>query len=211
MDSAPPSPSPPRRVRKRIVLPAVAIAVLILLFGGIWLRGTVASAEEKNPASSTEGVLTQLYLARDGRKVVRCAVVLDRPMEEVWKAVSDYDNFERIFPTIEEVRTNVEPDGRHRLQCNVTSILGTWPIDVRIRHESSPERRTASWDEPTGNVIVNRGSWTLSPADQGKTLVIYTLDVEVRPFPDALVRAVLLSRQKTVVEALARHLDKPSR
>ncbi len=211
MDAAPQAPSPPRRVRKRIVLPAVAIAVLILLFGALWIRGTVASAEVKNPASSHQGVLTQLYLAENGRKVVRCAAVLDHPVEEVWKAVTDYAAFDRIFPTVREARTGVEPDGRHRLQCNVTSILGTWPIDVRIRHETSPERRTASWDEPTGNVIVNRGSWTLSPTDQGKTLVIYTLDVEVRPFPDALVRAVLLSRQKTVVEALASHLDKQSR
>ena len=84
-------------------------------------------------------------------------------------------------------------------------------MDARIRHESSPEKRTASWDEPTGDITVNRGSWALLPAQAGKTLVVYTLDVEVRPFPAPLVRAVLLSRQKTVVEALKSHLDRQPR
>ena len=206
MDPAQPTP-PPRQVRKRILLPAIAIAMLIVLAGGIWLRGTAASAEEKNPTSSAEGVLTQLYLTQDGRKVVRCAAIVDRPVEEVWKAVTDYGNFGRMFPMLRDVRAGVEADGRSRLQCKVTSIFGAWPVDVRIRHDTSG-KHVASWDEPTGNITVNRGSWTLTPLDPAKTRVIYLLDVEVRPFPDALVRAVLLSRQKTVVEALASHLEK---
>jgi len=167
----------------------------------------VASAIEKDPASPAEGVLTQLFLAADGRKVVRCAALLDHPPSRVWSAVTDYARFETIFPTVKAVKSSLEADGRHRLACDVTSILGTWPVDVRIRHQEEAGKYVASWDEPTGDVSVNRGNWTLLPASADRTLVVYTLDVEVRRFPAFLVRAVLLSRQKTVVEALKSYLD----
>jgi uncharacterized membrane protein len=120
-------------------------------------------------------------------------------------------HFEAIFPTVKAVKSSVEADGRHRLTCDVTSILGTWPVDIRIRHQESPERCVASWDEPTGEVVVNRGNWSLSAAPGDRTLVVYTLDVEVSPFPNFLVRAVLLSRQRTVVEALKGSLDRTRR
>jgi uncharacterized protein YndB with AHSA1/START domain len=195
-------------LRKRILVPAAFLGLALLVLGALWVRGTVASTSERNPASPSDGVLTQLFLAADGRKVVRCAALLDHPPARVWKAVTDYADFERIFPTVSAVTTGVEADGRHRFACQVSSILGTWPVDIRIRHEEAVGKLVASWDEPTGDVAVNRGNWTLVPAPADRTLVVYTLDVEVRPFPAFLVRAVLLSRQKTVLEALASHLDK---
>ena len=201
-----PDPSA-RRVKKRLVIPAAFLGLALIGFGAVWIRGTVASDIERNPDSSSDGVLTQLFLAPDGRKVVRCAALLDHPRPRVWSAVTDYARFETIFPTVRGVQSSVEPDGRHRFRCEVTSILGTWPVDVRIRHAEEPGKHVASWDEPSGDIAVNRGSWTLLPAPGDRTLVVYTLDVEVRGFPAFLVRAVLLSRQKTVVEALRSHLD----
>jgi carbon monoxide dehydrogenase subunit G len=182
------------------------LGLALAVIGAVWVRGTVASTIESNPASSAEGVLTQLFLAPDGRKVVRCAALLDHPLSRVWSAVTDYARFETIFPTVEAVKSFIEPDGRHRLVCEVSSMLGTWPVDVRIRHQEEPGKHVASWDEPTGDVSVNRGNWTLIPASADRTLVVYTLDVEVRRFPAFLVRAVLLSRQKTVLEALKSYL-----
>lgn len=183
------------------------MGLALVVFGAVWVRGTAASTIESNPASPADGVVTQLFLAPDGRKVVRCAALLDHPLSRVWSAVTDYARFEAIFPTLEAVKTSTEADGRHRLACEVTSILGTWPVDVRIRHQEEPAKHVASWDEPTGDVFVNRGNWTLLPASGDRTLLVYTLDVEVRRFPAFLVRAVLLSRQKTVVEALKSYLD----
>jgi carbon monoxide dehydrogenase subunit G len=201
-------PDPPGgRVKKRLVIPAAFLGLALIVFGAVWVRGTAASDVEKNPASSADGVLTQLFLAPDGRKVVRCAALLDHPLPRVWSAVTDYARFETIFPTVRGVQSSVEPDGRHLFRCEVTSILGTWPVEVRIRHQEEPGKHVASWDEPSGDITVNRGNWTLLPASADRTLVVYTLDVEVRGFPAFLIRAVLLSRQKTVVEALRSHLD----
>lgn len=206
LDETVTTPAPRGRLKKRIFIPLVLLAIMSSIFAALWIRGTVADTSERNPGSPADGVVTQLLLAADGRKVVRCAVVLEDPVDTVWKAVTDYAQFEKTFPTVRGVKSSVEADGRHRLACDVSSILGSWPIDVRIRHEEAPGRYVASWDEPSGDVIVNRGSWTLLPVPGERTLVVYTLDVEVRPFPSFLVRAVLLSRQKTVVEALRNHL-----
>jgi carbon monoxide dehydrogenase subunit G len=192
-----------------VVVPVAILGIVAAAAGALWLRGTLAGTAERNPASPAEGVLTQLLLTPEGRKVVRCAAVFAQPPATVWKAVTDYAGFERIFPTVKAVKTGIEADGRHRFACDVTSLLGTWPVDVRIRHEEAPGKYTASWDEPTGDVLVNRGSWTLLPAPGDQTLVVYTLDVEVRRLPGFLVRAVLLSRQRTVVEALRSYLDRP--
>jgi hypothetical protein len=123
--------------------------------------------------------------------------------------VTDYGNFGRMFPMLREVRAGVEPDGRSRLQCKVTSIFGTWPVDVRIRHDTSgrearrllgrahrehhrqPRKLDAHHDGP------RKDSGDLPSRGRGAALP-----------PTPLVRAVLLSRQKTVVEALASHLEK---
>ena len=205
----PSTPPAPRRLRKRVAIPALVLGALLALLTALWARGTVADSVAVNPTAAAEGVVTQLHLTPEGRRVVRCATIIERPMAEVWKVVTDYAGFERVFPTVRGVSTSVEPDGRHRFACEVSSILGTWPIDIRVRHQESAERCVASWDEPTGDVLVNRGSWTLSPGSApGQTLVVYTLDVEVRSFPDFLVRAVLVARQKTVVEALRAHFGR---
>jgi uncharacterized membrane protein len=201
------APAPRRRFQKRIILPALILGLAAIAFVAVWIRGTAASATEKNPASPADGVVTQLFLAPDGRKVVRCAALFDHPLPRVWSAVTDYARFETIFPTVRGVQSSVEPDGRHRFRCEVTSVLGSWPVDVRIRHQEEPGKHVASWDEPSGAISVNRGNWTLLPASADRTLLVYTLDVEVKGFPAFLVRAVLLSRQKTVVEALRSYLD----
>ena len=54
-------------------------ALLALLIGIFWIRGSWGSTTEKNPTSSVEGAIVRLFVTPEGRKVVRCAVVIDRP------------------------------------------------------------------------------------------------------------------------------------
>lgn len=193
---------------KRVLIPAALGALALALLAVLWLRGTLADREARRPSSSAEGILAQLWIAPSGRPVVRCAAVLDHPVDRVWAVVTDYPRFAEIFPTVANPSSAVEPDGRHRLRADVSSWIGTWPVDVRIRHEASAGRRVASWNEPTGSVVRNDGSWTLSAIDDRRTLVEYVLDVEIAGCPDWLVRAVLRSRQKGVLAALGQAVDR---
>jgi len=190
-------------LRKRVLIPAALFLVTGVLFLVLVLRGTLATSETPRPSTSADGALAHLWLSPEGRKVVRCALVVDRPLDRVWSVVTGYARFPEIFPTVQKATSSVEPDGRHRLQAEVSaSVLGVWPVDVLIRHEEKGDVRVASWDQPTGDVLRNSGSWTLTKLDDQRTLVEYLLDVEVRRYPDWFVRAVLRGRQRGILRAL---------
>jgi uncharacterized protein YndB with AHSA1/START domain len=206
---AQPAGTPPaRRVKKRLLIPAAVLGVLAVLVLWAYVRGTWADREPRNPLSSAEGVLTQLYLAPEGRKQVRCAVILDYPPRKVWEVITDYEHFAEIFPTVSRAEVTREPDGRYHWVGTVTSPVGGYPIDIHIRHEERPGQFEASWDGPTGSVTVNRGSWTVTPMGQGRTLLVYSLEAEIAPFPNFVVRNVQLSREMEVVGAVADWLRK---
>src|SRR5437764_435269 len=54
----------------------------------------------------------------------------------------------------------------------------------------------------------DRGSWTVTPAGPGRTLLVYALEAEITPFPNFVVRNVQLSREKEVIGAVADWLRK---
>src|SRR5581483_2586657 len=117
------------------------------------------------------------------RKVLRSAAVLPHPPEAVWKVITDYPNFNRTFRYVSKIDVVEQKDNQTRLSAVAHSRLwGDWPFEVTVNHESHPEqgRYVASWDEPSDDLAVNRGSWTLSPAadDRQSTLLVYVLEVE---------------------------------
>lgn len=196
------------RLRKRYLVPGLFLALLGLLLLWAYVHGTWADTAVKDPTSVGQGPVTQLYQAPDGRKQVRCAVLLDAPPDEVWAVVTDYEQFDSIFPYLRDVHAEKESDGGYRFQGTVSAgIFGDWGYDTHIRHEETPGRYVASWDEPGGELTVNRGSWQITHRDGG-TLLVYTLDVEVRHCPTFLVRDVLLDRVKAIVGAVARRVRK---
>ena len=84
--------------------------------------------------------------------------------------------------------------------CSYAPHMG---ISTYVQHEEAPGRFTASWDEPHGAWKVNRGSWVLTQQGAAETLVEYNLELKVSPFPDFVVRAVLLGQLKPVLGAVA--------
>ena len=199
----PVDPSERRHVRKRVFVPLMVLGLFLVLIAVAVVRGTWADTQEKNPASPRDGVITQLYKTAEGRKVVRCAVLIDQPMKEVWAAVTDYDRYLEIFPTLASAHARSEPGGKHRLQGEARWSWGTWDYDILISHQESPERCVTSWDSPGGDATVDRGSWTLTPVSEHHTLVVYQLEAEIGRYPNFLVRNVLLGRQRHAVAALA--------
>jgi hypothetical protein len=134
--------------------------------------------------------------------------VVAAPPERVWKAVTNYDHFSEIFPHISSSKGVRDSDGRWHLTGEVRSIVSRWPIDVHIRHEESAGKFVAAWDEPHDAWKVNRGSWVVTPHGSDQTLLEYNLDVTVSPFPDFVVRAVLLGQLKPIVKAVANRAER---
>jgi uncharacterized membrane protein len=190
-------------LRKRVLIPAALLALAGTLALVLILRGTVATSDRPMPNLSSDGPLAHLWLDPEGRRVVRAAIVVDRPIDRVWDVVTGYARFPEVFPTVLKATSSVQPDGRHRLQADVSaSVLGVWPVDILIRHEDRGDVRVASWDQPTGDVLRNRGRWTLTQHPRGFTRVEYELDVEIRGYPSWFVRAMLRGRAKGILRAL---------
>ncbi|MFM7165721.1 MAG: SRPBCC family protein [Planctomycetaceae bacterium] len=197
-----------RRVQKRFAVPAGIVALLLLLMTWLSIRGEWADTEPQNPMTSSEGAITQLFLAPSG-KVVRSAVVIDFPRDEVWKVVTDYERFSEIFPHVCHTNISRDPDGRFHLSGSAeASCFGTWPFDVHISHREGSDECVAEWDNPHLDLTVNRGSWTLTSLPDNRTLAVYTLAAEVRQFPGFVVRSGLLMRIDGVVAAVAREVAK---
>jgi hypothetical protein len=198
----------PRRLKKRWLICGSLLAIFAVLLVWAYVRGTWADTTPRDPASAADGVVCHLYRTPEGHTPTRCAVVLEYPVDQVWKVVTDYAHYHEIFPTLSStpVKVVVDPDGRHHLTGVAGSVLGDWPFEVRIAEEKLPAKYAASWKESGGDVLLNRGSWVLTPKDGGKTLLVYSLEVELRKYPTFLVRNILISRQPGVVEAVIKRL-----
>src|SRR5262245_57605221 len=105
-------PHSPRHLTKRQALVVIVLALMVFLVLGLVVRGTWADKRPEVPMSSADGIRTQLLQTADGRKHVRVATVVDFPMEEVWKVVTDYEHFPEIFPYVKSCQSTLAPDGR---------------------------------------------------------------------------------------------------
>jgi hypothetical protein len=139
---------------------------------------------------------------------VRCAAVLDFAPEEVWATVTDYDHFTEIFPTVAESQVTAAGEGRFRHTGVAITALGNWPFEIDVRNERDGETYRSSWEGAKGDVTLIRGGWTMTPAGAGKTLLVYTSEVEIKKYPNFIVRNLLLLRQPQVLRAVGAWLEK---
>jgi ribosome-associated toxin RatA of RatAB toxin-antitoxin module len=192
-----PADTPKRRVRKRLLIPSVLLALMALSVIWLWWRGTFADTQERNPASATDGPVTQL-LTKDGRTFVRAAVVVDAAPAAVWQVVTDYNNHPKFLPYIAELSSQKTGDGRMRLiGVARTHVWVDWPFEIDVRHTEDPEQGAyvAAWHEENKNEFkVNRGDWTVNPHGAGQTLLIFTKQSELSGYPNFLIRNILMNR-----------------
>lgn len=204
-----PAGSPrPTRVKKRFAIPAVFVLLTVAAAIFVWIRGTWADAVAKNPTRSEEGIVTQLLQIGGDHKYVHCAVVVDRPLRDVWKAVTDYDHFPQVFRNVSRAQATPQSDGYVQLEGAVGTIIGSWDFSARLKHEEGPDACQVSWDDASGDVRVNRGSWSLQRLDERRTLIVYSLEIELQRYPSFLVRAALLAGAPNVLRSLQDWLAK---
>ncbi len=211
--SSPVSPSgaPHRRkrpFRKRYAVLLALLALLLIALAGAIIRGTWADKEPRDPKSSDDGVICRLYQPPEGDWQVRCSMILDDPPDKVWNVITDYANFADIFSTLKTCDYEKEKNGDARLFGEAHSALGDWPFDIIVKHEEKTSGHGSHWEGDSGTVQKLKGSWTVSSAGEGKTLLVYASHVEIKRYPDWVVVNSLLLRQPKVMQAVADWLAK---
>ncbi|MBK7995429.1 MAG: SRPBCC family protein [Blastocatellia bacterium] len=200
---------PPKKSIAIKLLIAATIISTILLFT-FAIRGSWASSTPKIPTSVEQGIVTQLFLTPTGQKEIHCYAVLNYPAKDVWQVVTDYEHFAEIFGgkfwSIKISKVEKKENNIFHMAGEVTSIIGTWPMDVDITHSETPEKYVASWDKPGDVVKINRGSWAITPISADKTLVVYSLESQISPFPQFVTNNVFLSQLKPVIKAVENRL-----
>lgn len=197
----------PVQIKKRVVLPLLLLGLALGIGARAVLRGTVTHDAPTDPREA--GTVTCSLLASpDGGKPVRCAILLDRPVEQVRDVLVDYPHYTDIFPYLSELSAKQEADGRYRLKGVAASpVLHAWPFEILLTREERPDGLRIAWDEPGGKLARNRGDWTLVRAGAGRTLAAYTLDIQIVHYPGFLVRDVLMDRMPAVLQAVRKRLQ----
>jgi hypothetical protein len=202
-----------RRYRRKLLFILTALlTVMAAVTLGAFVRGTWADGERRVPLSIAEGPVCYLYRDSTGEKEVRCAIRLPVSMDEVWSAITDYEHFGDICSCIHAEQITHEPDGLCRLEARANSLPpGQMPFAVEMRHEQKLNQYVSSWDQSSGELLVNRGQWILTPVGPRETLLEVSLEIQIRRVPTFLLRNMSMSRLRDAALAVDRRLrDGPS-
>jgi hypothetical protein len=202
-------PSPPRRRRRWLVIPLVLLLLFVAAIGWTYVRGTHGSSEAKDPTEPGQPV-RQLY-QNDGKICVRAAILLPYPRSKVWAAVTDYPRYDQFLPYLDDIAVEAREDGCHMTGGARSIVSGYWPFTIDIHEHKGDREWTAQWDEvPDETILVNRGKWTLidRSGKEDQTLLVLTLETEVKGYPTFLLRNVFLHRLPLVLRSVELRLQK---
>jgi len=186
------------------------LLLAVVAFGFFYIRGTWADDEVHFPKKVSDGPVSQIFRRDAEHKDNVCAVVLPYPPEKVWAVVTDYSHYSDFLPYIKNVEAVKKDDLWNMKGQAEIPLAGDLPFEINI-HESKRDLSSgwsASWDEKptTGQIEINRGSWMLFDNGPNETLLVVTLEAQVRPTPTFLLRNYFLHRLKMVVKAVEKRL-----
>ena len=203
--TAPITSRPPvRRWRRRwVLIPCALVLAVVLALLLLYVRGTWADSEVRNPTTVADGPVSQLYVA-DGHTQVRCALLLPQPVEEVWAVLTDYGKYHEMLPYLANIEAEKKSAEEYRMKGLAKSAFqGYWPFEITIHQEKKADGGRIWWDEVGGGeVLVNRGSWQVSKHGEQETLLVLSLETEVQSTPTFVLRNFFRYRLKHVERAV---------
>lgn len=194
-----------------MLIPGALVLAAAAALAVLYVRGTWADAEPHDPASAADSPVSQIYLSEGGVKQVRCAVLLPYALGDVWDVLTDYADYGRMLPYLADVTAEKKGDGEWVMKGQAKSAFrGYWPFQITIREAKSTDGGRIWWDEHSaeGEVLLNRGGWELRKRGDQETLLVLTLEVEVKSTPTFLLRSIFRHRFKEVMRAVERAVQR---
>jgi uncharacterized membrane protein len=170
-----------------------AAAAVLVLGGGLfsYRRGTTL-APPLAPEAVSDGARCGLIATHR----VRCLALADVSSDTLWLVITDYARFPDLFKStffeLQLSKYKEQSNGRWRLEGAVTGLTRRWPFEIDVTHQRSAELNTASWEQLSGVLSVNRGAWQLEPRSGTRTLLTYEIEVAQPGVPAFIINDVLL-------------------
>lgn len=169
-------------------------------------RDVLASLSDRERAALEDGQVT-VSAAREGDKGQFTArVLIDAPIDKAWEVLTDYDNFEKFLPNIENSELLESEDNRRVFeQMNVISVIPS-VIDIRSRVviESTEIRpKQVAFQLVEGDLETLQGIWQLDPvkstdAEEAEQILV-THQVDIDPGSGS-PRGLFFSTYRLVLE-----------
>ena len=133
------------------------------------------------------------------------SIVIDAPVEKVFRVVSDYDRYAEFLPEVKRVSTSERSGNEVKVHYEV-EVIKTIKYTLKMREEP-PHRVT--WSFVTGEVMKdNHGEWVLEPSGDAKTKATYTIEMALGPLvPKAIVKALVEGSLPKMLEAFKRRAE----
>jgi ribosome-associated toxin RatA of RatAB toxin-antitoxin module len=177
----------------------------------LWVRGVWADTTPNNPKNPDDGPRCQLYQPPGEGKQVRCAIVLPYPMDQVLQVVTDYEHYDDFLPYLTDIQVTRQDKGCQMTGEAASTLHGSWHFQIEIHEESNAEHARVWWDQAGGEVLLNRGTWSLTPQGANQTLLVLALETEVHNCPTFFLRNVFLYRLPRVVRFVEKRLQQVGR
>jgi len=204
---------------KKSVWSVVLASAMVL---AAWAAGAVPTADD--PAAWKD--LTPDQIARvkagevvlidqdtsegeDQKRFIQAAMIVDRPIEEVWTLLKKTELQDRYLPDLAKCDLVKRDKAGDLVDFHVKILVVS--IDYRVHHRYDEEHYKLWWTlDPTYDNDMNQvdGFWQLYKLDEKRTLLRYGTKVEVASFiPDMVMERLTKSNLPANMDACYKYIE----
>ena len=141
------------------------------------LSTSTLSAQALNMQQLEKGEV-DVQVVEASQPYIQARGVFNAPVDKVWAALNDYDNYERYYQSVSESTVRSKQGSKARVYVKFdfpAPISDIWVLNEYTRNDAN---KVLSWRMLKGNLQNSdgAGSWSLKPY-KGKTLATYRLNV----------------------------------
>jgi uncharacterized protein YndB with AHSA1/START domain len=168
------------------------------------------SWEEKELLLTEEIVVPrEPTILSDGKTVIAAAVIINQPVETVWRILSQPERQADYLKEIKKSRL-VKEEGEEKWVYFEVDIYG-FSIHYTVRHYLYPQLKSLAWEldpEAENDLSYLLGFWRLYPWSEGKTLARYGSQVVPKfRLARAIIQYLYRSRVKSSLLAVKKYLE----
>ena len=192
--------------RRVIVLPLLLTCALT----GALSAASRISLHDPRYKQLASGEILFADVVEESDNGIEATFLLHNSAEQLWRILTDYENYDRNFENIEKIKIIEENSGGAVLELWISTVIKTFHYKVYRHHVKQHHKLT--WRMISGDFKTNHGSWEMfETSDPNTSLIKYRCFVEIEGFMGqafkSLTRPETLKRINRMVVKLKTQLE----